>query len=237
MKDPLIVANWKMNPSSFREAEDLFTKEDYEGVVVCPPFVFLDRLNKIKKNANLGAQNCSLKEEGSFTGEISPTMLKDVGCKYVILGHSERKKMFNETSDIVKEKIKSSLNKGLVPIVCIGEIDNKEGEKEIEEQLRSTIDSSFKELVIAYEPLFAIGTGIPCSPDVAKKRKEFIKKILSDIFDKNVNFPILYGGSVNLENAKDYIFLSGFEGLLIGKSSLDSKEFAGILKKVGLEDK
>jgi triosephosphate isomerase len=211
MQKIFIVANWKMNPQSFKKAKKLFDsikrgiKNNNVEVVICPPFIFLPLL---KTN---GAQDCFWEGRGAYTGEISPLMLKKLGVKYVIVGHSERRKYFKETNEMINKKLKAALKIGLNPILCVDKI--------------SQIPKGAKNLIIAYEPLFAIGTGKSCSWKKAKEMKNKIQKVLS----KDVK--ILYGGSVNSQNASDYIEQAGFQGLLIGNASLDAKEFIKIWKK------
>lgn len=204
---PLIVANWKCNPTTLKEAKLLFNQTKGTGAIICPPFIYLSDLK-----AN-GAQDLFLEDSGPCTGEVSALMLKNMGVKYVILGHSERRKYFKETNEIVFQKIKAALARGLKPILCIDKIS----------QLPASLD---KEIVVAYEPLFAIGTGKPCSPDKARKMRLAIERMVGA---KNL---ILYGGSVNSQNAKDYIYQAGFQGLLVGGASLKPKEFIDIVKNV-----
>ena len=202
---PLIVANWKMNPPTLKEAKLLFNRVKKAGGVICPPFVYLSTLK-----AN-GAQDVSWEEKGAFTGEVSPLMLKDLGVKYVILGHSERRKYQKETNEMIAEKLKAALKTGLKPILCIDKI--------------SQIPRNIKRVIIAYEPLFAIGTGKACSPARAKQMRLAIKKVVGS------KVPVLYGGSVNSQNARDYIRQAGFQGLLIGGASLNPQEFIDIIKR------
>lgn len=220
MKKPLIVGNWKCNPQKLAEAKLLFNsiKKGIKNIknveiAICPPFIYLPEL-KIKNKKigiKLGAQDCFWEEAGAFTGEVSPLMLKNLGIEYVIIGHSERRKYQKETNEIIEKKLKAVLSVGLKPILCIDKIS----------QLPKKIKNFF---VVAYEPLFAIGTGKACSPAKAKKMRLLIKK--------KVNIPILYGGSVNSQNAKDYIEKAGFQGLLVGGASLNSEEFIKIVKEI-----
>lgn len=209
-----IVANWKCHPAAVEEAKALFNSvtkgvnniKNKGEVVICPPFVYLPILK-----AN-GAQDVFWCDGGAHTGEISPSMLESVGVKYVIVGHSERRRLFKETNEIVVKKLEAVLVKGLIPILCIDKISQIPG-------------SLSKKVIIAYEPLSAIGTGKPCSPSEARKMRLAIEQAVG-----GVN-PILYGGSVNSQNAQDYIAQVGFQGLLVGKASLQSKEFVDIVKK------
>lgn len=228
----IIVANWKMNPQSLEEAKKLFRKINFSfkklEVVLCPPFPFLLAFKKAK--IKLGAQNCFFEEKGAFTGEVSPLMLKNLGTNYVILGHSERREM-GESDELINRKIKTVLKNKLKVILCIGEkeIERKEKKtffvlkKQLEKDLKNIPFSQLPSILIAYEPVWAIGTKNPCPPEMAKEVLLFLKKI----FPKN---KILYGGSVNLENAKEYIKV-GFDGLLVGSFSL-KKEFSLLLKSI-----
>ncbi len=222
MEKPLVVANWKMNPLKEEEAVKIAKFSDRKGVVICPPFVFLSKI-KLRK-ADLGAQNCFFERSGSFTGEISPLMLKNIGCKYVILGHSERRRIFNENEDILRKKIESLLKEKITPIFCIGE--------DIKEQLGVLSGISLKNVIIAYEPESAIGTGNPCDREEAEKRKLFIKSVLVKNNQDISKLRILYGGSVNAKNALSYIKQAGFDGLLVGGASLKEKEFQKLLNQV-----
>jgi|SRR3989344_717960 len=201
----LIVANWKMNPSTLEEAKNIFNQVKETGAVICPPFVYLSVLG-----AN-GAQDCSWESGGAFTGEISPQMLKDLGVEYVILGHSERRKYQKETNELIEKKFKAALSAGLKPILCIDQIS----------QLPKDIKNGF---VVAYEPLFAIGTGKACPPEKAEKIRMAVKKALGE------RVLVLYGGSVNSQNTEDYIKKAHFDGLLVGGASLKPKEFIDIVR-------
>ncbi|MFH1820465.1 MAG: triose-phosphate isomerase [Candidatus Nealsonbacteria bacterium] len=213
----IIVANWKMNPATLNEARRIFNfvKKGIRNikstpVIICPPFVYLPLFTNL--GMQIGAQDAFFKDEGAYTGEVSPSMLKSLGVSYVILGHSERRQYFKESNEMVKDKIKAVQQSGLTPILCIDKL--------------SQIPQSTKGLIIAYEPLFAIGTGQACSLDRAKKMRLAIKKKAGE------RVPVLYGGSVNSENARSYIKEAGFQGLLVGGASLKPKEFIDIIKNV-----
>jgi len=228
---PLVVANWKCNPVTLKEAKQLFNsiKNGLKNIkntkiVICPPFVYLSVLKpKIKGLSfaiSFGGQSCFWEEKGAFTGEVSPKMLKDLGCDYVILGHSERRKYLKETDEMINKKIKTALKSDLTPILCIENISQlKKGTKDL-------LRKEQKKLIIAYEPVFAIGTGKPCTPEKAKEMKTAIKKII------NKDISIIYGGSVNSQNAADYIKMAGFQGLLVGGASLNPAEFIKVVKNV-----
>lgn len=197
----LIVANWKENPLSAKEAEAIISEmPQREDVVVCPPHPFLYLGEKV----TLGAQDCSAKMEGSFTGEVSAGMLKSLGCRYVIIGHSERRAL-GEDKETVDKKIEMALSAEITPIVCISSVEEIPLEKKI---------------IIAYEPLSAIGTGNAYPFSEAKKKR---KEIGEDV-------TVLYGGSVDEENVSEYID-AGFDGVLVGGASLDPLKFNQIIKR------
>jgi len=237
---PLIVANWKMNPQTLAEANRLFNsvKNGVKNikkveVVICPPFLYLfDFLSRWIKSQilKLGAQDCFWEEKGAFTGEVSPTMLKDLGCKYVIIGHSERRAL-GETNEMINKKIRAVLKANLKPILCIGETEKERKEEETKKVLKNQLEKDLTEvrilsnLIVAYEPVWAIGTGNFCPPKEAKKVFLFLRKILK-------NSLILYGGSVNSQNAADYVKKADFQGLLVGGASLDPKEFIRLVTNV-----
>lgn len=228
----LIVANWKLNPTNLKEAEDIFNgiKNGAEGVsaevVVCPPFVYLQGL----KGLALGAQNIYSEEKGAFTGEVSAAMLRDLGVEYVIIGHSERRKYFNETDESVNKKIKKALESGLKVIFCIGETaeERDAGKKNevLDRQIKQGLVGieNLDNINIAYEPVWAIGTGNNCSVEETKESIEYIKKLVGD------SMRVLYGGSVKSENSGAYIKEAMSNGLLVGGASLNPKEFVKIIK-------
>jgi len=211
----LIIANWKCNPATLEEAKELFSniKEDIKNkdVVICPPSIFLSYL--ICDEVKFGSQNCFWEDKGAYTGETSPQMIKSIGCEYVIIGHSERRTIFNESNIDIKNKIKKAQEIGLIPIVCIGESKDENTFEIIEEQIKDI----GKDVILAYEPLWAIGTGENASVGKVKEVRDFLK-------DRKV----LYGGSVNSQNAKDYLEVT--DGLLIGGASLNADEFLKIIK-------
>ena len=238
----LIVANWKCNPTTLKEAKLLFNsvKNGVKNiknveVVICPPFIYLSNIQHLKSDIQFGAQDCFWEQNGAFTGEISPSMLKDLGVDYVIIGHSERRKYQQEKDSMIYKKIEAALKRGLKPILCIDKISQiREHQRSVKmnevhrlkKGIKGIIKKDFKKIILAYEPLFAIGTGKPCSIDKAKKMRIAIKKKL------NKNIPILYGGSINSQNARDYVKKAGFQGLLVGGASLNAQEFIKIVKNV-----
>lgn len=236
----LIVANWKCNPTNLREAKKLFdavkrgAKSKNAEVVICPPFLYLPLLKGITR----GAQNIFWEDKGAFTGEISALQLKDLKVEYVIVGHSERRKYFHETDEMINKKIKKSLAVGLRAIFFIGENEgeDKQGvlEKQIIEGLKNISREGVKNIVIAYEPVWAIGTGKNCSVDETMKSILLIRKIISQLYTRDLAdaIKVLYGGSVNSANAVQYIQNAGANGLLVGGASLDAKEFVTIIKSL-----
>lgn len=238
----LIAANWKMNPVTKKEAEKIFEgiKRGIKGasseVVVCPPFVYLS----LFKGLALGAQDVYFEEKGAFTGEVSPAMLKNLDVEYVIIGHSERRKHFGETDEVINKKIKRALDAGLKIIFCAGEtLEEKEAgkksevlERQLKEGLKGVTKDQLKKIAIAYEPVWAIGTGKNCSIDETMSSVIFIRKLIDKIYNRDMadNMRILYGGSVKSENSRNYIKEAGANGLLVGGASLNPEEFVKIVK-------
>ncbi|MBV0899512.1 MAG: triosephosphate isomerase [Wolbachia endosymbiont of Fragariocoptes setiger] len=223
----LIVANWKMNGtrSSFAHFMAKINKNrisDNIKLVICPPFTSFSDNIKTNHNISLGAQNCHFQVDGSYTGEVSARMIKELGCTYVILGHSERK---NETDSEVKLKVKIALDTGLHPIVCIGENLRNENTKEVIERLcRDRLPTDGK-YTVAYEPIWAIGTGyIPDNKSIAE--------IIRTIKLCTGGMPVLYGGSVNSVNIETLFSIDDLSGILVGSASLDFNHFNEIIQKV-----
>ena len=242
----LIAANWKMNKgikeavSFVKSFEKLAKNAKNIDIAVCPPFTLLFKLNELLKNSGikLGAQNMHFEEKGAYTGEISPLMLKDAGCEYVILGHSERRQYFKETDDLINKKVKSALRHKLKPILCIGETlqqrnNNKTMEiikKQIINDLNNVSDEGMKDIAIAYEPVWAIGTGKNATPKQAEEVHKFIRSLLLKNYNKKISdsVRIIYGGSVKPDNIKDLMKMKNIRGALVGGASLDPKNFAEI---------
>jgi len=227
----LIVANWKCNPAALKEAKTLFNSVE-KGIknirnaemVICPPFVYLSELKRMKNKRSkikLGGQDVFWENAGAYTGEVSPEMLKDSGAEYVIVGHSERRKYQKETDEAINKKLKAALSVGLKAILCVDNVS------QIKKDLNGLTGNLLLNLVIAYEPIFAIGTGKACSVERAEKMRMSIKEKLN-----KKNIPVLYGGSVNSQNAAGYLEKGGFQGLLIGGASLKIEEFSGIIRRV-----
>jgi triosephosphate isomerase len=251
MRQTLIVANWKMY-KTLAEAEEFIERFPGEiaGIsgmetVICAPFISLARLSVLTERTTLllGAQNMHWQKEGAFTGEISPLMLRDLGIKYVIIGHSERRLHFNESSLLIKRKVASAFNFGLIPILCIGENweqhSSKETEKVIAEQLFGALEGLtvekdiLQKMVLAYEPVWAIGTGTPAHGDEANAIAGFIRSLLQEKWGEvSEKVRILYGGSVNPDNITEFTGKEEIDGALVGSSSLNVKTFAELIRVV-----
>lgn len=248
MRTPMVAGNWKMN-KGLNETRDLI-REMYpvlhavEGVevVICPPFVGLGVAKREVEASTikLGAQNMHWADSGAFTGEISPTMLKEL-CEYVILGHSERRAMFGETDESVNKKVLSALAHGLKPIVCVGETleENQSGitaevvSRQVRADLEGLNQEQAEQVVIAYEPVWAIGTGLAATPEGANAvHKDVIRPILREMFGEMIGdgMRILYGGSVNPGNAAELFGQSDIDGGLIGGASLKAESFIALVK-------
>lgn len=244
MSKKIIIANWKMNPSSAEEALRLvknISSERFSGgveLVIAPPFVYLESIKKnLRHEIKLAAQNISWGERGAFTGEISALMLKNVGCEYVIIGHSERRYKIGETDEMINLKIKAALRAGLRPILAIGEKEqNDDIVKILTFQIQGALESigaaDIGKIIFAYEPVWAIGTGISDTPNNALSAALLIRKIIGGMYgqDFSVDLPVLYGGSVTSANAADFVGQSGINGALVGGASLNNEEFIKIIK-------
>ncbi|MDI6603836.1 MAG: triose-phosphate isomerase [Thermoanaerobacteraceae bacterium] len=246
MRKPIIAGNWKMHMTPF-EAQNLakelipLVKNTDVEVVVIPPFVDLIDVKKIINGTNidLGAQNMHWEEKGAFTGEISPVMLKEIGVKYVIIGHSERRQYFAETDETVNKKVLSALNHGLNPIICVGErLEERESGKAFEVVKKQTV-AAFKDIekdmvkdaVIAYEPIWAIGTGRTATSKDANDVIKVIRETIANFYDENIAdmVRIQYGGSVKPDNASELMAESDIDGALVGGASLKAQDFARIV--------
>ncbi|MFH1593092.1 MAG: triose-phosphate isomerase [Candidatus Omnitrophota bacterium] len=249
MRRPIIAGNWKMY-TTVEESVTLANGikrglSDLDGVdvLLCPPFTSLWAVSGIINDTNisLGAQNMYWDREGAFTGEISASMLKSAGCKFVIIGHSERRAYFGETNETVNRKVKYALAKGLMPIMCVGEkLEEREGGKtfdvissHIEGGLADLSEKDAKDIIIAYEPVWAIGTGKNATPDQAEEAHKFIRGLLADKFGKRIaeEMRIQYGGSVKPDNIEILIKEEDIDGALVGGASLKPDSFIEIVKK------
>lgn len=253
-KEKIIIANWKMK-LNLAESVDLAKKvkdrfSDFDGgtIGVCPNFVSLLEISEIfkKSKIELGAQDVFWEGSGAYTGEISPTMLVEAGCKYVIIGHSERRKFMMENYEMIHLKVKATLkSEELIPVVCIGENwDERKTDRRdfvLYDQLQQGLSGidliGDQQIIIAYEPIWAIGSGTAIEPSEAEYAHKIIKLTLNDMFGMKVvenNFKIIYGGSINSDNVGGFVGLENIDGLLVGGASLDAEEFfqvAGALTK------
>jgi triosephosphate isomerase (TIM) len=248
MRRKLIAANWKMYKTPeqtrefFRDFLPLVSQHDRDEIVVCPPFVNLTAAVEASRGTGIGigGQNMYWEKEGAFTGEISSGMLLALGCTHVIIGHSERRQYFGETDDTVNQKLKAALEAGLTPIVCVGEVLEEREAGLTEDVLRRQCLRAFHaisgrkagKLVIAYEPVWAIGTGKTATPQLASEAHQLIRSEAGKALGEELanNLRILYGGSVKPDNAKSLMSEEEIDGALVGGASLDPKSFAAIVK-------
>jgi triosephosphate isomerase (TIM) len=245
-KKYIIAGNWKMNPQTVEEAKRIATqvkkvalKTKKIETVACPPFVY-SNLIKIDDGFSLGAQDVYFEQAGSFTGEVSAEMLKSIGAKYVIVGHAERRKM-GDTDEIVAQKLNAAVGAGVQPILCVGEKERDQNgdylgvlKNQIITSLGKLARKDVKQLVVAYEPLWAIGATSAMTPADVRETALFIKKVLSDTYGQEyaLQVKILYGGSVTFKNAKDIVALGQVDGLLVGRESVNPEGFNLILKEI-----
>jgi triosephosphate isomerase len=248
-KRPLIAGNWKMYKTASEAVTLVQTLKaaahtiSNVTIVICPPFTALSEVSKVLKDTaiNLGAQNMYSAPEGAFTGEISPTMLKDSGCRYVILGHSERRQYFKEDDILIHEKVKTALKYSIIPIVCVGETLAERDAKKHFDVVKTQFDESIGHLekediakvVIAYEPVWAIGTGKTATPDQAEQMHSYIRRLLNERYSQEVGsrIPLLYGGSVKPDNTKSLMEKPNIDGALVGGASLKAESFAQIIQE------
>lgn len=248
----LIAANWKMNKtiseavSTAKELKKLIKSAKNAEIAICPPFTALEAVGKElrKSSIKLGAQNMHFEDFGAYTGDISPLMLKDIGCRYVILGHSERREFFNETDLLINKKVIAALRHSIKPILCVGETfeqrSSNKAREVIDKQLRNCLDrvdaKQMQNVVIAYEPVWAISRGNvntkPATKEDAEEMHNFIRELLTDIFDSATakSTRIIYGGSVKPENAKELLAMQNINGALVGNASLNAKSFTEIVR-------
>ncbi|MBP7796514.1 MAG: triose-phosphate isomerase [Elusimicrobiales bacterium] len=247
MRTPMIAGNWKMHLTTL-EAMELATAiknginaDLNREVLIAPSFTNLQVVKEAISGSKilLSAQNMCWEEKGAFTGEVSPLQLKDIGCDYVIIGHSERRKIFYETDDMLNKKVKSALKNGLKIIFCIGEtIEERENQQtynvlktHINNGLKDITDFEMSNLVIAYEPVWAIGTGRTATPEQAEDAHIFIRREIERIFNKHISesIRILYGGSVKAENIDDLMACKNIDGALVGGESLKAEKFLRVI--------
>lgn len=247
MRKAFIAGNFKMNKSiadTVAYAKDLVSAVsdiNDRDILICPPFTSLTECSKIVKDTNilLGAQNMHFEESGAFTGEVSAEMLLEAGAKYVILGHSERRHIFKEDDELINKKVKKALSIGLEPILCVGEqLEERENglaetvvKNQIEGGLKDISESEAKKLTIAYEPVWAIGTGKTAQPEDAEAIHAFIRKTLSQIYSQNFadSIRIQYGGSVKPENVTELMSMENIDGALVGGACLKVDSFSKVI--------
>lgn len=246
MRKPIIAGNWKMNKTVsesidlINEIKNIELSKDVEPVVIVP-FTSAYTVKELLKNTNIkvGVQNMYFEESGAFTGEISPIMLSDIDIDYVIIGHSERREIFNETDLLLNKKVKSAIAHNLNPILCCGETlsereENKQEEK-VKTQLQKNLDGvkaeDIHKIVIAYEPIWAIGTGKTASSEDAENMCKFIRNLIKEMYNEEIanTVRIQYGGSVKPENVKDIMSKENIDGALVGGASLKAESFAALV--------
>ena len=248
MKKPYIAGNWKMF-KNIAEAVNLV--ENIKAgvhrisdchIIICPPFTSLAAVSAAIAGSpiELGAQNMHPEAEGAFTGEISPLMIKELRCRYVILGHSERRQYFKEEDSFINDKVKTALKYSLIPIVCIGETLQQREAKQQFEIVKSQFDLSLKDiskeeitkLLIAYEPVWAIGTGKTATPEQAEQMQSYVRRLLKERYDADIaaKVPILYGGSVKADNIAELMRKPNVDGALVGGASLKAESFTQLIQ-------
>lgn len=249
MRKPIVVGNWKMH-TTLKEASDLVRSLkagignlDEVEVGVCPPFVYLAAVREMLTGSNikLGSQNTHWESKGAFTGEISPQMLKDIGCTYVTVGHSERRHLMGETDEVVNKKLKAVLAADLTAIFCMGErLEEREAgttetvlRRQLEEGLDGLASPQMRQIILAYEPVWAIGTGRTATPQQAQDVHSFIRKFMAHLADSALAeaIRIMYGGSVKPENIRDLMAQPDVDGALVGGASLKADSFIQIVTR------
>ena len=250
MRKPFVAGNWKMNTNSQTSVElaksiasgSVETAGQSVTVAVCPPFVYLQTVSKALSSSNIavGAQDIYFEPAGAFTGEISASMLKDVGCSYCICGHSERRHVLGESDELINKKVTAAIAGGLLPILCVGELieerqasqTNEVVTRQVKEGLAGLSAEKLQAVTIAYEPVWAIGTGLTATPQQAQEVHELIRKLLGQMYDASLaeEIRILYGGSVKPGNAAELMDQKDVNGLLVGGASLKADDFLAIIQ-------
>jgi triosephosphate isomerase (TIM) len=248
MRKPIIAGNWKMHKTATEaktfteEVKGLVPDTDKVDSVICAPALFLENLAEQTKDTKveIGAQNMHFEESGAFTGEVSPVALADLGVKYVIIGHSERREMFNETDDSVNKKTLAAFKHSLTPIVCVGETlqqrENNETKdlvgSQVKQALTGLTEDQVKQTVIAYEPIWAIGTGKSSTAEDANEVCAHIRQVVASEFSESAadSVRVQYGGSVKPNNIKEYMAQSDIDGALVGGASLEPQSFLQLLE-------
>ena len=246
MRKKIVAGNWKMNTllkdgMELAQAVENLEKEKTSDalVIIAPPFIHLSKVRELIENVKLSAQDCASEASGAYTGEVSPEMLVSAGVEYVIIGHSERRSYYNEDNELLNRKVKLALSKGLKPIFCCGEVlEEREAGKlfdvvreQVEVGLKGLTTEEMRRIIIAYEPVWAIGTGLVATPEQAQEMHKFIRDLLVEIFDKEVaeNMSLLYGGSCKPSNAEELFANPDVDGGLIGGASLKAEDFMAIV--------
>lgn len=247
-RTPLIAGNWKMyktNPEAVESAGrlvELVADTSAVDIMIAPVFTALDPVSRVVKDTRvgLGGQNLYWEKEGAYTGEISADMLLSAGCRYVIIGHSERRQYFGETDETVNRKISAALAADLIPVFCIGESESERDsgktfsvlDKQVKDGLKERVVDELGSLVIAYEPVWAIGTGKTATSDQAQEAHKYIRSLIDNMFGSALadSVRILYGGSVKPANATELMSMPDIDGALVGGASLDPESFSQIVK-------
>jgi triosephosphate isomerase (TIM) len=243
-RKPMVAANWKMNTDRTEAATlakgvvDLIGRQYKTDIVLCPPYIWLHEVGMAIRDSNLslGAQNMHWEDKGAFTGEISAAMLKSLGCKFVIIGHSERRQLFGETDVTVNKKLKKAQAAGILPIVCLGETlaerESNRTNEIVSNQFRGAFDgiTDFANVTIAYEPVWAIGTGRNATPQQAQEVHQVLRQMLKDKTAECDKIRLLYGGSVKPDNAAELYRQPDIDGFLVGGASLKASDFAAIVQ-------
>jgi triosephosphate isomerase len=250
MRKPFVAGNWKMNTDSRSSVE--LAKGVVDGsielagrdvdVAVCPPYVYLQAVARAVSSSSVAvcAQDVYYQARGAFTGEISASMLKDIGCAYALCGHSERRHVIGETDELINRKVTAAIVGGLLPILCVGELQSEREDGQTEEVVTRHIEKGLAGLsaekvsavTVAYEPVWAIGTGLTATPQQAQEVHEFIRGLLGEIYDGQLadEIRILYGGSVKADNAADLMGRADIDGVLVGGASLKVDDFVAIIE-------
>ncbi len=250
MRKPFVAGNWKMNTDSHTSVElveriasgSMETAGQSVTVAVCPPFVYLQSVAKALSSSGIavGAQDMYFEPKGAFTGEISVSMLKDVGCLYCLCGHSERRHVIGEMDDLINKKVAAAITSGLLPILCVGELleereasqTNEVITRQVKKGLADLSNEKIQAVTIAYEPVWAIGTGLTATPEQAQEVHDFIRKLLGQMYSEEIaeEIRILYGGSVKPDNAAELMNQKDIDGSLVGGASLKADDFLAIIQ-------
>ena len=250
MRKPFVAGNWKMNTNGQTSVQlakriaagSVETADHDVTVAVCPPFVYLQAVTKALSASSIavGAQDIYFEPDGAFTGEISSSMLKDAGCTYCLCGHSERRHVIGETDDLINKKVASAIGGGLLPILCVGELlpereasrTNEVVTRQLKQGLAGLSAEKLSAVTIAYEPVWAIGTGVTATRDQAQEAHDFIRKLVGRMYDGRAaaEIRILYGGSVKPGNAAELMGCEDIDGLLVGGASLKADDFLAIIQ-------